>query len=179
MKKEKKPIYKKWWVWALIILVVIIIVGMGGDDNTNTVKPSTETSATSNGTSNENTKVKVGEEISTNDAKITFISASDYTSYKQYSAPKSGNKIIRAEFSFENISNSDIYLDNIDCYADGEKCETYYSADDYKSPTLESLSAGKKVKAIVYYEVPINAGNIMLEYETNIWTNSKIEFIVK
>ena len=179
MEKEKKPIYKKWWFWVLIVLGIFIIAGMGGDNNTNTVKPSTETSETSSSTSNENTKVNVGEEVSTKEVKITFTSVNDYTKYESYSAPKTGNKIIRAEFSFENISNSDVSLSNFDCYADGEKCEEYYSADDYKSPTLESLSTGKKMKSIVYFEVPVNAESIVLEYETDFWSSNKVEFVVK
>ena len=179
MEKEKKPIYKKWWFWVLIVLGIFIIAGMGGDNNTNTVKPSTETSETSSSTTKENTKVNVGEEVTTNGVKIAFTSASDYTNYNSYSAPKTGNKIIRAEFSFENVSESDVSLSNLDCYADGEKCESYYSADDYKNPTLESLSSGKKMKAVVYYEVPMNAESIILEYETDFWSSNKVEFVVK
>lgn len=183
MEKEKNPIYKKWWFWVLIVIALIIIAGIGGNnDNTTVSTPSSTTSSQTNQSdtnSKEQKQVNVGEEVSTSNMKITYMSIGDYTQYNSYSAPKSGNKIIRAEFSFENISNSDIYLDNIDCYADGEKCEAYYSAEDYKSPTLESLSSGKKVKAIVYYEVPENAESVILEYDTNMWTNNKIEFIAK
>lgn len=178
--EEKKPIYKKWWFWLIIIILIIGIAGAGSNNSTNTTTSTTPTSSTNNdSTQKENTIVSVGEEISTNDTKITFVSAEDYTSYNSYSAPKTGNKVVRAEFTFENISNSDVYLDNFECYADGEKCEEYYYADDYKSPTLESLSKGKRVKAIVYYEVPTSAEDVILEYETNAWTNNKIEFKIK
>ncbi|WP_153465033.1 DUF4352 domain-containing protein [Sediminibacillus terrae] len=33
-EKVKKPIYKKWWVWALAIIVVIAIATGGGEDDT-------------------------------------------------------------------------------------------------------------------------------------------------
>ena len=180
-ENEKKPIYKKWWFWVLVVLVVFIIIGANNSDNNPNVTTSstTDTNASQNTNTKQNTVVKVGEEITTNNTKITFISANDYTQYNSYSAPASVNKIIRAEFSFENISSSDISLGNLDCYADGEKREAYYSADDYKNPTLESLSSGKKLKAVVYYEVPSNAENITLEYETNVWTSEKIEFVIK
>ena len=180
-ENEKKPIYKKWWFWVIVVLVVFIIIGVNNSDNNSNVTTSskTDTNASQNTNTKQNTVVKVGEEITTNNTKITFISANDYTKYNSYSAPASGNKIIRAEFSFENISNSDISLGNLDCYADGEKREAYYSADDYKNPTLESLSSGKKFKAVVYYEVPSNAENITLEYEINVWTSEKIEFVIK
>ena len=180
-ESKKKPIYKKWWFWVIVVLVVFIIIGVNNSDNNSNITTSStaDTNASQNTNTKQNTVVKVGEEITTNNTKITFISANDYTKYNSYSAPASGNKIIRAEFSFENISNSDISLGNLDCYADGEKREAYYSADDYKNPTLESLSSGKKFKAVVYYEVPSNAENITLEYEINVWTSEKIEFVIK
>ena len=180
-ESEKKPIYKKWWFWVVVVLVILIKAGASGSGNENNVTTSSTVNSTSTQENNteKNTTVNVGEEISTNNVKITFTSANDYTNYSSYSAPATGNKIIRAEFSFENTSNSDVSLGNFECYADGEKCEAYYSADDYKSPTLESLSSGKKFKAVVYYEVPSNAESIILEYETNIWTSEKAEFIVK
>lgn len=184
---EKKPIYKKWWFWLIIVIIVIAIAG-GSTNNNSTPTSSPTTSSTTNlATSseeketeqNETTIVSAGEEISTSDTKISFVSVEDYKGYDSYSEPKTGNKIIRAEFVFENISNSDIYLNGFDCYADGEKCEEYYYADDYKNPTLESLSSGKKITAVVYYEVPTDAEDILLEYETNAWTNNKIEFKIK
>lgn len=179
MEKEKKPIYKKWWFWATII---VLIIGMAGSSSTPTTVTSNQ-DATSSNTSTETPqtqkKANVGDVVQTNEVKITYISAQDYTKYNSYFAPKSGNKIIRAEFEFENVSENDIYLNPFNCYADGEKCEEYFYADDYKSPTLESLSKGRKVKAIVYYEVPKTATETVLEYETNYWINEKIEFIIK
>lgn len=37
-----------------------------------------------------------------------------------------------------------------------------------------NLSKGRNISFKTYYEVPINAEKIELEYETNIWTNKKI-----
>lgn len=187
MEKEKKPIYKKWWFWVIIV-IGLIAIGGSGNNNTDTVdkisQTSSEATAEQNSTENqasvsENTSAKVGEEITTKNLKIAFTSASDYTGYSQYSKPKDGNKVIKAEIAFENISSSDVSLNNIECYADGEKCEAFYSGEDYKSPALESISSGKKFKSIVYYEVPENAESIILEYETDLWNNKKVELIVK
>lgn len=171
----KKPIYKKWWFWVLIIIIIAIIFSGGNSDNT------TITSGNNNSSQSEQTEkqVSVGETIQTDEVKIYYKSSQDYTGYNSYTKPNSGNKVIRVEFEFENISNGDIYLDSFECYADGEKCESYYYADDYKNPALESLSKGKKLKAILYYEVPTTSENIALEYETNYWSDEKVEFIVK
>lgn len=175
MEKEKKPIYKKWWFWAIIVVVLIGIVGASSNSENKT----TSTNTSSQTQEKTEKKINVGESIQTQDTKITYVSSAEYTQYDSYSKPKEGNKVMRTEFEFENISNGDIYLENMECYADGEKCEEYYYADDYKSPTLESLSKGKKIKVILYFEVPQNSQEIVLEYATNYWTSEKVEFIVK
>lgn len=178
-EKTKKPIYKKWWFWAIIVIIIIAIAGSSGNKTNTTVVSQTDTTSENKNQETTEKKVNVGEAVQTNEVKISYKSSKEYTGYNSYSKPKSGNKVIKVEFEFENISNGDIYLENMDCYADGEKCEEYYYADDYKSPTLESISKGKKVKSILYYEVPKSAEDIIIEYETDYWTNEKVEFIVK
>lgn len=42
--KIKKPIYKKWWLWAIVVVVAIIIGTSGGGDGTTTVS-NTDTSS--------------------------------------------------------------------------------------------------------------------------------------
>lgn len=182
MEEKKKQIYKKWWFW-IIIAVIVILIACNSDSSNTTVVSQDQTFENSQKTQEteeiQDKKVNVGEVVQTDDVKISYKSSKEYTDYNSYSKPQTGNKVIRVEFEFENISDGDIYLQNMDCYADGEKCESYYYADDFKSPSLESLSKGKKVKAVLYYEVPKSAEEIIIEYETNYWTSEKIEFIVK
>lgn len=179
MEKEKKPIYKKWWFWVTIVLVVLIIGGASSNDSSNTVQTSSNESTQTQATETTQKQVNVGEAVQTNEVKITYVSCQEYTGYDSYSAPKDGNKVMKIEMEFENITDKDIYLENLDCYSDGQKCEAYYYADDYKSPTLESLSKGKKLKATLYYEIPKSSTENILEYETNYWTDKKIEFVIK
>ena len=177
-EKLKKPIYKRVWFW---IIIVVVVVAIASGENDTTVVTSNGTTGESSITTQQdkNKEVNVGDVVQTNNVKITYKSAQDYTQYNSYTAPKAGNKIIRVEFEFENISNSDVYLEGFECYADQEKCEEYFYAEDYKNSLLESLSTGKKTKAVLYYEVPENAEKIVLEYETDYWTDKKVEFIVK
>ena len=37
--KNKKPFYKKWWIWAIIVVFVIAISGVGGGSDSDTNKP--------------------------------------------------------------------------------------------------------------------------------------------
>ena len=77
--------------FLLVVAVLAIIIGFnGGDNNTNQSTPvSANISSTNNNSDGkENTTVNVGEEIKTNDTKITFVSVKDYTSYKSYQSQK-------------------------------------------------------------------------------------------
>ena len=99
--KDQRNFFVKHKVITFILIVIIlgIIIGVNGSgDNKSQSTPVTanETSSNNDTTAKGNTVVNVGEEIETNDTKITFVSAQDYTSYKSYSAPKTGNKVVRA-----------------------------------------------------------------------------------
>lgn len=188
--KAKKPIYKKWWFWLIIVVVVLIVIGgiSGGSSDSGTSGSGSETQTVTDSQSQTDSGnetdipsvIDAGTSITVDGLEISYISCStDYTDYNEYLAPASGNKVIRAEFSFKNNSDSDCSLSGFDCYADGAKCEEFYGADDYASPTLETISPNRTLAAVVYFEVPENAQNIELEMETNYWTEEKLVFSVK
>ena len=176
MEEKKKPIFKKWWFWVIIIIVVVAVAGGSGDNTTVTSGNDTGTPQQNQST---NKTANVGDVVTTDEVKISYTSCKDYTGYSSYFKPSSGNKVIKVQFEFENISNEDVYLKSFECYADGEKCETYLYGEDSKSPIAVSLSKGKKYKAVLYYEIPKAAEEVILEYETDYWSDEKVEFIVK
>lgn len=184
-QKVKKPIYKKWWFWLIIVIVAFIVIGsaFGGDSDTQATDGNTQTVTDSGNTENDTnipSVIEAGTSVTADGLEISYISCNaDYTDYNEYVRPADGNKIIRAEFEFKNVSDTDCSLSNFDCYADGAKCEIYYGADDYASPTLETISPNRTFKAIVYFEVPENAKNIEMEMETSFWSDDKIIFTVK
>lgn len=184
-QKVKKPIYKKWWFWLIIVIVAFIVIGsaFGGDSDTQATDGNTQTVTDSGNTENDTdipSVIEAGTSVTADGLEISYISCNaDYTDYSEYVPPADGNKIIRAEFEFKNVSDTDCSLSNFDCYADGAKCEIYYGADDYASPTLETISPNRTFKAIVYFEVPENAKNIEMEMETSFWSDDKIIFTVK
>ena len=64
---------------------------------------------------------------------------------------------VYAEFEIENLDDSDLSIGSwsFTCYADDYVCdETYF--DDNSFSVIDSISAGKKIKGKVYYEVPEN-----------------------
>ena len=124
-----------------------------------------------------NEPFKVGDTVETEDLRITFLKAEPYTD--EYDEPAKGHEFYKFEFEFVNISDSDQYVSSWDfnCYADGYDMESAYSSEDKDLDA--TLSAGKKTKGVVCFEIPKDAKDISLEYETNYWSESKVCFEVK
>ena len=124
-----------------------------------------------------NEPFKVGDTVETEDLRITFLKAEPYTD--EYDEPSKGHEFYKFEFEFVNISDSDQYVSSWDfnCYADGYDMESAYSSEDKDLDA--TLSAGKKTKGVMCFEIPKDAKDISLEYETNYWSESKVCFEVK
>lgn len=121
-------------------------------------------------------KYKAGDIVETKSMRISYLSCGEYTSYDEFSKPKDGNKVIFCEFEFENISDSDKLASSFDfsCFADNNSCEEYIWSNDNLSATL---SAGRKAKGKIYFEVPKNASDIEIEYDSDWLSSSKIIFL--
>lgn len=123
------------------------------------------------------TEYCVGDSLIDGDTKIVYMSSGDYVEDNEYLQPEDGKKYIYLQFAFENISDkSDISISfySFNCFADGYAMDMYYGGDEDLSATL---SAGRATTGYVYFEVPVDAAEIEVEYETNIFTNSRIKFI--
>lgn len=185
-KKKKKNRIIIISVVAVILLFIVIIassVDSSDKDNDDNNKVSvSDNSDLSNSSSNtdEEKNIESGNSFSTKYLKISYISCDDnFKDYNKYLPPKKGNKIIRAEFEFKNISSSDQYVSGIECYADNNKCEQYFGTDDSSSLILESISPSRALKGAVYFEVPEDSKNIEIEIEGDFWTNEKVTFVIK
>lgn len=190
--KEQRNFFMQHPVIYTILILVVFGMFMGGSEETTNTSKTTLTTGESEvietDTTNNNTETKVPEKKSYNVGEIyeddymavKYVAVDDnFKGYSKYADIKSGYKVVKAEFEFENVSTTDQLASSYDftCYADGYDCETFYSVDD--SSFSASLSAGKKTKGNVYFEVPIDSTEIVIEYETNYWDSEHIEFIVK
>lgn len=186
-EKGKKQIYKKWWFWFIVIIIIIVLAGSGASDNNPKTTLTSEKVDSSNAdTSNDDkdkltSKIyKVGEIFENKNLAIKYVSIDEnFTNYNQYATVNNGFKVIKADFEFENVGTSDEYVSayEFDCYADGYDCENFWSTDD--SGFSSTLSAGKKTKGSVYFQVPTTATSITIEYKLNTFTSEKAEFLVK
>ena len=115
---------------------------------------------------------KSGLKITVNEASTDF---QDYENEYGWNAPTDGMKYIMVSFTFENTGDSDEYVSiyDFDCYADNTTMEQVYSLDDSDFINT-NLSPGRNISFKTYYEVPVSAQSIELEYETNAWTGKKV-----
>lgn len=174
--------------WIVIVGVVFLLIGLmgGSDEESDPVKGSGQVSGTNSEKESENNETEkidnvfsVGEFVETDTLKISFLSASDYSSNNMFIEPKDGYKFIRVEFEFENIGENDEAISSLinwSCYADDYSMEQSWCGDDVLDATI---SPGKKAKGAIYFEVPTDSEKIIVEYETNLWTEDKIIFEVQ
>ena len=195
--KKKKPLYKKWWFWALIALVLIVAAGSPDSedssqnlnttiDSQSTISTNTPSQAESSAPSQAETTAPsqadnyyaVGDVINANGLEITYVSAEKYESDNMFLQPNDGYMYIRLMLSAKNTSKTDqgIYSFEFECYADGMKMESVYFSDN--DLTDGRLSSGRTTEGYIYFSVPINASNIEIEYETSFWTDKKAILIV-
>lgn len=121
----------------------------------------------------------VGDVYEDEDVKIMYISSGDYPVDNEYNQPETGNKYIYVEFSIENIGGSDISAGYADfsCYADDTECSTPIVSSEGAMTIITTLSPGRNTKGKVFYEVPVNAEKIEIEYQASIFDQEKIYFI--
>lgn len=120
----------------------------------------------------------VGDLVESNRLNITYLSCEEYISDNMFVLPKDGYHFISCEFEFENVGDSDEFVSSFDfdCYADGINCPASYIREDDLSATL---SAGRKTKGTVTFEVPIDAEVVEVEYLSNYWTSNRVVFSAK
>ena len=180
-EKKKRGGKLKWIIIVIIVLGIISAVGGNSEDKGKAKKVGSVNTADNKqdtaGEQNTNNKFRAGDIVQTDVLKITYIAVSDYTEYSEYFQPKDGYKYIKADFEIENVGNRDEFVGShkFKCYADGYDMDEKLMKDYWSSA---DLSPGKKTQGSVYYEVPVNAKDVTLEYETNYFTQDKIIFVV-
>lgn len=156
----------------------VFAVGSGDDDSASVSQGDGASTPNSENSESKNLTVAVGDVLTTSNLEITYNESGEYKGYSQFLAPADGKKIIYIDLTAKNIGESDAYISYFEfsCYADDAAAESYYGADDGISATL---SSGRSTSGRVYFEVPKDAENIEIEYETDYWDNQKAIFIVK
>lgn len=186
---------------ALVISGLWLVIGVGasagsGDksDTPTTAVVSSQTSTTAEETtkspetemeteSEEGVKDKycVGDTWENKTLKMTYTNCYEFTDYNEYNAPSEGNKIICAEFEFENIGKSDttVMYTDFNGYADGYEVEQSYAPDGTGLDFSVSMSSGRKGTGKIAFEVPVDSQEVEIEFSPNMFSSEKVIFIYK
>lgn len=113
-----------------------------------------------------------------NGLKITYLSCEPYESDNMFVQPKEGCHYVSIVLEFENLGTTDRTISSFsfNCYADGASCDSTFIRDDDLSATI---SAGRKAKGSVTFEVPDSAEIVEAEFSNSIWTSDKIIFSIR
>lgn len=154
-----------------------VVEDTGSDESGDVVSEDVEESADSEEVSN---VFHVGDVVETDNLRITFVSAEQYQEENEFLPPKDGYEYWRFEFNFENISDTDQAVSSMmdwECYADNQKVDQTWLGDE--SGLDATLSSGRTTQGSVYFEIPVDAESIELEYSISFWNSDKIIFVGK
>ena len=174
MKKLKK------YLGVILCLIVFAMFAMGsGSDGKTSVDNSNAKEAADQSKDGKDNIVQVGGSFEKKGLKFTVtdgdINYIDYDNPYGWYSPSDGMKYVKADFTFENMGNNDIYVSQYDfnCYADNTNCDQKFmtSGNEFLGG---NISAGRQVSFSVVFEVPEAAESIELEYKANIWSSEKV-----
>lgn len=153
--KEKKPWYKKWWVWVIAIIVVIFAIGAFGGSDSDSSSSSSNTSSTAKSSS------KKKQTVEKNTAKAVTLGSGTYKVGRDI---QPGRYVIRAKSGSGNVSgdndlnlilgttvNND--LGQVDSYTTDLKKNAEVKLESLQSVTFTPTPAKRSFKTI------LSAGN--------------------
>lgn len=193
-EKQKKPIYKRWWLWVIVVVVIGAIASQGGDD---TPKLSADQGASqgqeqaASGTTGDVSEgeaeapefFKLGETVETKVMKVTLTNM-ETSEGEEFLEPDEGNEFVLLDLTIENISDKDIVISSIlgfNAYVDDSAMnEDYTALTSAKKETMDATVApGKKMSGTLGYQVPKDWKEIEIHYEPEVWKDIKIKWMVE
>ena len=138
-------------------------------------RASTKSSSDNDSSDNQSQNLTIGSTLSAKGLNITLQKVEDWNSDNMFVNPKDGFKFIRAYFVLENTNSSSRYLGSYDftCYADNAKADMSIFGEDTLDLGAE-VSSGRVLQGYIYYEVPVNAQSIEIEYDSDWWGNKAV-----
>ncbi|MBQ3264693.1 MAG: DUF4352 domain-containing protein [Ruminococcus sp.] len=116
----------------------------------------------------------VGDSYEANGLTMTVDSCGEYISDNDFLQPDAGNYFLSVHITFTNNSGHDKSVGPgfFKCYVDNKSYDnTYFAGDDYLG--YDDLSDGRTSSGTLYYEIPVNANSIELEYTPSYWSTAK------
>ena len=180
--KNKKPIYKKWWMWLIVLLVAFILIGSLGsgekDKDSNT--DSTPQSETTDNNKTDDTKefYSVGEEVKLGD-NILIINSVEKSNGSEWDKPKDGNEFVIVSVTIKNGGSSEISYNPFDFKMQNSQGQitdqAFTTINNDTSLSSGKLAASGSVSGSIAFEQPTGDSGLVLKYKSNIFSNKEIQ----
>lgn len=171
---------------ALLIFILFISINSGVETETtdkhDAVIKNIETSETITEEEKTIEYCNIGQSITNDKWKISFLSAKQYdcvegeysTSYPE----KDGNKYLILFFEVENVGKEDDYFNrlNFESYIDSYSSDeiTFFGGVEGYDALTGDVAVGKKLKGYVAFEVSPDWKEVETSYVDGLWSSSKI-----
>lgn len=187
-----KPIYKRWWFWAIIVIVLIAIGSSGGEDKPKKAEePIKKAESVKADASAEKPKeeapepefFKVGETAETKSVKAT-VSGIEKPAGNEFNKPSDGNEFVMVNIEIENISDKELHISSVmsfNAYADDNVVDYSIMAQTAKegAKTMDgTIAPGKKLAGCISYEAPKDWKQLEIHFEPEAFRDTKIKWVI-
>lgn len=178
MNQNKKPWYKRIWVWIGIIVLVGMVSSAASPKDT--PKLASGASPTSTEKKDEQTVFKPGDTIEFDGKKVTVATPErNWNSGNEYITPQDGNEFVKVQVTIENNSSTDAMYNTFDWKLQDSKgvikdvASVAYMVDG--ALNSGELAPGGKVAGFLVFEVPTGDTGLTLRYSASFWSDKKVD----
>ncbi len=183
--KNKKPIYKKWWAWAIAVIVVVGVAGGSEtDESSKGGSVSNNTNTTVNGETDDKAVAEVkefyavGEEVQIGD-NILIVNSVEKSSGSEWDAPKDGHEFIIVSVTIKNGGSSEISYNPYDFKmqnSQGQITDTAFTIIDTDTAlSYGNLASGGQISGTLTFEQPVGDEALVLKYQPNAFSSKEIK----
>lgn len=167
-----------------LVLACLLVLSLCAcvDDGPTLVGNNNSGNETTTTGSNDNKVFKPGDSVELNDVVVTFVGITKSTG-SQFNKPADGKVYVLCEFEIANNSKEDLVVSSMmsfEAYCDDYSCNTSFGALVEKGDKDQldgTVTAGKKMKGVIGYEVPTDWKELEIQYAPDILSNDKIVFV--
>lgn len=180
MSKIKKPFWKRWWFLTIFVIILISIGGANNDSNENSNANDNESISADKNNSKKEVKefFSIGEEVKLND-NILIVNGIDKSYGNEWDKPKEGKEFIIVNVTIRNGGSSEITFNPFDFELQNNSGEitniTFTTIDNDTSLQSGSLAPNGQTSGTITFEAPIDDPNLVLKYNSNIFSNKEIK----
>lgn len=181
--KNKKPLYKKWWLWAILVVIIIAIVSAGKNEpkKVGEVTPTGETTQQEQSNTPEKTSFAIGDQVELNGVVVSLDSVTE-SEGSTFNTPADGQIFVLCQFTIENNSSKEINISSLLCfdtYCDDYSCSYSLGAQmaaGGQSGLDGTIAGGKKMVGVIGYEVAKDWKELEIHFTPDFWSNKDIVF---